>query len=69
MNRFRLATALHRLLHGATCRFCGGPLDAADIVCIAMCDRCCRHALDVVAAHDGLRAARHAARALRGAGR
>ncbi len=51
MNRFRLA--LHRLLRGATCRFGGGPLDAADIACIAMCDRCCNATLDVVTASYG----------------
>jgi len=32
------------------CRYCGCPLDTADLVCVRMCDRCCRTGKDVAAA-------------------
>jgi len=32
------------------CRYCGRPLDTADLVCVRMCDRCCRTGKDVAAA-------------------
>lgn len=46
---YRVSTFCRRLFWPTLCRYCDGPLDAEDIRCVLMCDRCCREERDVAA--------------------
>jgi len=44
---YRISTFGRRLFRPTICRFCNGPLDADDLRCVLMCERCCREERDV----------------------